>query len=57
MFVCMFVAAIAGVLSLLPGGGLMDVGRVVFSQAGSIFWFMRKRLSGSYLRFTRARRS
>ena len=25
---------------------------LLFSQAGSIFWFMRKRLSGSYLRFT-----
>ncbi len=33
------------------------VGRIVFNQAGSIFWFMRKRLSGSYLRFTWARRS
>jgi len=33
------------------------VGRILFSQAGSIFWFMRKRLSGSYLRFAWARRS
>src|SRR5262245_7261844 len=32
-------------------------GRLLFSQAGRIFWFMRKRLSGSYLRFTWVRRS
>ncbi len=30
---------------------------VTKSQAGAIFWFMRKRLSGSYVRFTWARRS
>jgi len=41
--------------ALVAGHNAPD--RLAAARAGSIFWFMRNRLSGSYLRFTWARRS